>query len=150
MSCRRGPSGFSRRNRRQLCTVSSRGNCSCSERLTWLPSLCHHIVRKKRVLHERHTVQGLMSFLIWCHYEQRWSVHEISHQYDYSIGSSRTHYFVLEFEETFPTRSLIKTDTFPCSHLTKSTNLSLAECCIQIFLYLVPVSIAILEVLKCV
>jgi len=83
MSCRRGPSDFSRQNRRQLCTVNSRGNCSCSERPTSLPNPCLHTVRKKRVHNDTETKLALVPFLTCCHYGQHSSVYEVSRQYDY-------------------------------------------------------------------
>jgi len=102
MSCRREPSGFSRQNRRLLCTVNSRGNCSCSERPTSLPSLCLHTVRKKEVHSDKEIKLALVPFLTWCHYGQHSSVYEVSWQYDYLPWSSHRQYFRLQFEETSP------------------------------------------------
>jgi hypothetical protein len=107
LSCRRGPSDCSRQNRRQLCTVSSRGSCSCSERLTSLPSPRLHWVGKKGVLNEGETKLALVPFLTWCHYEQYSTVHELSHQHNYLSWSSQRNYFMFEFEETSPVWSFI-------------------------------------------
>jgi hypothetical protein len=85
MSCRRGPSDFSRQNKRQLCTVSNRGNCNCSERLTSLPSLCHHTVREKTAHNNMKTKLALVPFLTRCHYGQHSSLYDMSCQYDYLI-----------------------------------------------------------------
>lgn len=129
MSCRRGPSDFSRQNRRQLCTVNSRGNCNCSERLTSLPNPCLHTVRKKRVRNDTETKLVLVPLLTWCHYGQHSSVCEVSWQYDYLIWAVTDSILGLNLKRPLLYGVSWKltgtTEIKLYSHLTESTNIML-------------------------